>query len=943
MLRLSGLRFFAKKNMKKIVPFLMIFLLLTSVDIFSQNDITGNVKDSKTNETIVGAIVKIENSSIATLTDLDGNYKLSVKDGNYNIEVSYISYKNKKITNVKVEGKAIVLDVAIDPDITAELSEVVISETKVTNTEIASVMEMKKSNSIINTISAAQISKSQDRDASEVVRRVPGVSIIDNRFIMVRGLSDRYNNVWMNDAGAPSSEVDKKSFSFDMVPSNLIDRILVFKTASPDLPGDFAGGMVKIYTMAMPQKTGFTVNYQQSYRDGTSNKPYYHTKIYDNDWLGLGAKDREIPAPKHIGATMTDYAGSFNNDWVLQQTKAKPDQRFNIGFNGLIKRDKYKFGTVTSLSYANTYQTMNIHRQFWDSLKQQDDFTDLQSTNVSRFSVMQNFAFEYKSHKIEFRNFFNNTGRSQTTQRVSNLETAPNQKAYAFLYDQRTVYTSQLSGNHSFFNNKTEYNWTASYSYNKKDMPDFRRIKYSKQQDQPDSAYNAPIPAGTADPLVGGRFYSNLTENVKSFNHNLKQTVKFNDKLSIDLNLGNYFEYKSRKFTARTLGYVIKPGMNAFYWKFLSLDSIFNSNHVGVPGGFQMDEITSLSDTYLAQNKLLASYFSANFNIGKHLKVLGGVRYEKNIQSLQSYLNTDSISPTITTKFWLPSFNATYNINDKHLFRAAFGKTLNRPEFREWSPFYFYDFDFNAGTYGSLFPTVLSPSGGILKVAEITNYDVRYEFYPSYGEFIQIGAFYKNFLNPIQQVILSSGSDSRAFTYVNADDAKVSGVEVDIRKNLSFVDKWTHAKFFKNFSAVFNASIMQSKMNISKVINQSTSSNLQGQSPYLVNAGLYYQNDSSGTQVSILYNTFGSRIYILGTLDYANIGESSRHTLDLTISQRIYKGISLNVGIQNILNSPFRLYQDTNRDGKFKTDGSDKQVMYYKIGAYYSFGLRINI
>ena len=149
---------------------------------------------------------------------------------------------------------------------------------------------------------------------------------------------------------------------------------------------------------------------------------------------------------------------------------------------------------------------------------------------------MQNFAFEYKSHKIEFRNFFNNNGRSQTTQRVSNLETAPNQKAYAFLYDQRTVYTSQLSGNHSFFNNKTEYNWTASYSYNKKNMPDFRRIKYSKQQDQPDSAYNTPIPAGTADPLAGGRFYSNLTENVKSFNHNLKQTVKINDKLSIDLN-----------------------------------------------------------------------------------------------------------------------------------------------------------------------------------------------------------------------------------------------------------------------------------------------------------------------------------------------------------------------------------------------------------------------
>jgi TonB-dependent receptor len=929
--------------MKKIVPFLIICQLLISVNVFSQNDITGKVKDSKTNEAIVGAIVKLENSSIATLTDLDGNYKLSVKDGTYNIDVSYISYKNQKIPNIKVEGKAIVVDVSIDPDITAELSEVVVSETKVTNTEIATVMEMKKSNSIINSVSSAQISKSQDRDASEVIRRVPGVSIMDNRFIMVRGLADRYNNVWLNDAGAPSSEADKKSFSFDMVPSNLIDRILVYKTASADLPGDFAGAMVKIYTMAMPQKTGFMVNYQQSYRDGTTNKPYYHTKIYDNDWLGLGAKDREIPAPKHIGATMTDYSSSFNNDWILQQTKASPDRRFNIGFNGLIKRDKYKFGTVTSLSYANTYQTMSIHRQFWDSTKQQEDYSDLQSTNVSRFSVMQNFAFEYKNHKIEYRNFYNNTGSSQTTQRVSNLETAPNLKAYAFQYNQRTIYNFQLSGNHSFFNNKTEYSWTAGYSYNKNETPDLRRIKYSKQQDQPDSSYNTPIPAGTADPLVGGRFYSSLKENVKSFNHNLKQSIKINDKFSIDLNLGNYFEYKSRTFTARSLGYVIKPGMNAFYWKYLSLDSIFNQNHVGVPGGFQMDEITSLSDTYLAQNKLQATYLSSNFNLGKHFKVIGGIRYEKNTQSLQSYLNTDSISPSITTKFWLPSFNATYNIKEKHLFRAAFGKTLNRPEFREWSPFYFYDFNFNAGTYGSLFPTVISPTGSILKVAEITNYDVRYEFYPSYGEFFQIGAFYKKFINPIQQVILPSSGDSRAFSYVNADNAEVAGVEVDIRKKLSFIAKWTKINFFKDFSVVFNASVMQSKMNISKVINQATSTNLQGQSPYLINAGLYYQNDSTGTQVSLLYNTFGSRIYLLGTLDYANIGEAARHTLDISISQRIYKGISVNVSVQNILNSPFRLYQDTNRDNKFKTDGSDKQIMNYKIGAYYSFGLKVNI
>jgi TonB-dependent receptor len=517
-------------------------------------------------------------------------------------------------------------------------------------------------------------------------------------------------------------------------------------------------------------------------------------------------------------------------------------------------------------------------------------------------------------------------------------------KAYAFMYDQRTVTSSQLSGKHSFFNDKTEYTWTAGYGYNRKEMPDFRRIRYTKQQNQPDSMYNAAIPAGTADPLVGGRFYSSLKENIKSFNHNIRQEIKINEKFSIELNAGNYFERKSRTFSARTLGYVIKPGANAFHWKFLPLDSIFAPDHVGFPGGFQMDEITSLSDAYRAQNKLNASYFSANFNIGKHLKVLGGVRYEYNVQSLQSYLNTDSISPSITTKFWLPSFNATYNFNDKHAVRIAGSKTLNRPEYREWSPFYFYDFDFNAGTYGSLFPTVLVPTGTVLNVCTITNYDARYEFYPAPGEFIQFGAFYKKFINPIQQVILvSGGGDSRAFTFVNADNAEVKGIEVDMRKRLDFIDKWVNVKFFKDFSVVLNGSLMQSNMNISRVINQSTQTQLQGQSPYLFNTGFYYQNDSTGTQVSLLYNTFGNRIYLIGTGDYGDIGELARHSLDLTFSQKIYKGISINVGIQNILNTPYRLYQDTNRDHKFKTDGSDKEMMNYRLGAYYTFGIRVNL
>jgi len=535
----------------------------------------------------------------------------------------------------------------------------------------------------------------------------------------------------------------------------------------------------------------------------------------------------------------------------------------------------------------------------------------------------------------------NQIGRSQTTLRTSNLLTAPNEKSYAELYDDKTTVSSQISGTHSFDDEKTLYTWTAGYVFNKKDMPDYRRIRYNKQQNDPDSMYYAPIPSGTADPLVGGRFFSNLKENVKSFNQNLKQTFSVAG-YTFDLNAGNYFEYKSRTFAARTLGYVIQPGAQAFYWKRLPLNKIFSPTYAGVPGGFQLDEITSLSDSYSAQNKLNATYIAGNFPIGKHLKIQGGMRYEYNVQSLQSYVNTDSVSPSIKTKFFLPSVNGTYSFNDKHIMRVAYGKTLNRPEFREWSPFYFYDFEMNGGTYGSLFPTILNPSGSVLKVAQITNYDFRYEFYPSYGEFIQIGAFYKTFINPIQQVILNSGgSDSRAYTFINADNAYVQGVEIDVRKKLDFIDNWLNTRFLKNISVVGNASFMKSLMNISGVFNQSKSTPLQNQSPYLVNAGLYYQNDSSGTQISILYNTFGSRISILGTGDFPNIGELSRQMLDITISQRIYKAFSLTIGVQNLLNTPYRFYQDTNHDNKFKTNGTDKEMTRYYMGPYYTAGIKV--
>jgi TonB-dependent receptor len=353
-----------------------------------------------------------------------------------------------------------------------------------------------------------------------------------------------------------------------------------------------------------------------------------------------------------------------------------------------------------------------------------------------------------------------------------------------------------------------------------------------------------------------------------------------------------------------------------------------------------MDEITSKSDAYRAQNMHAAAYVCFNFPIGTRIKLITGLRYEYNKQSLQSFINQGSVSPSVTTHFALPSLNLSVSINEKMLVRLAYGETVNRPEFREWSPFYFYDFEFNAGNYGSLFPTVFYPSGYVLKVAQIHNADLRYEWYPDYGDMIHVGGFFKYFKDPIQQVITATGgSDSKAFTFINGDHAMVYGAEIDLRKNLGFLNN----HIMSGFTLVFNAAYVNSKLILPNLTNLVTTTKLQGQSPYVVNAGIYYQNDSLGLQASLLYNVFGPRIYAIGNAGYGNVGEMAKNTLDFSVSKTFFKKLTVTFAIQDLINQSSRLMLDIDRNNKFENKGLDRNILSYKTGRYYTVGLKFKL
>ena len=591
---------------------LLFIFILTS---YTSNAQTGSVKgtliDSSSSELIFGAIISSpENPTIGTQSDMDGVFLISnIKPGTYNFKVSYIGYKEYLYKDVVVVAGQTTNLGTVYLEIDADVPVIEIVGQMSTNTEEAVVEEIKQSDNVVSGISAQQIQKGQDRDAAQVVQRIPGVSVIDNRFIMIRGLNDRYNSVWLNNATAPSSETDRKAFSFDMVSSNLIDRILVYKTASADLPGDFAGGFVKIYTIT-PKDKSFTFNIGTAYRTGTTGHDFVKDKS-PTDFLGFDNGQRALPAklPLYTSvngldqSTINNYGQSFNNNWVSSVSKALPDLRFSTTYvNSLSVKNGSRLGMLASLNYTNTNTNFNIKRIDADGSGFKTQLRDdHQYTNEVRVGAMLNFSYIINAnHKIEFRNFLNQNGRTQTTNR--DVLDGTNQlirKQVAMAYRSRTIYTSQLAGDHTFNKGKTKMDWTMGYGHSTKNEPDLRRATY--YQDPSNPGQFLITPANNANDLTnGGRLYQKLTENsgMLALNATHKVSEKF------ELEAGFYGEYKARAFVAKAFAYTLQGASRAGSYLFdskIGTSGVTNANYLdGTKGNIKNNLVAGISKNYTA-------------------------------------------------------------------------------------------------------------------------------------------------------------------------------------------------------------------------------------------------------------------------------------------------------------------------------------------------------
>ncbi|MDR2685016.1 MAG: outer membrane beta-barrel protein [Prevotellaceae bacterium] len=926
--------------------YLTAILFFSITAVYSQTGcIAGKISDKKTGESIVGATIFIENVNLGTVTDINGQFLLvGVPAAKQKITVSYISYKTLEFESEIQSGQTTEINTSLEEEASI-LNEVAVVGTRRMNSEVSMLNVQKTALNVVSGVSSQQIARTQDKDASEVMKRIPGISILDNRIIVARGLAQRYNNAWINNNAVPSSEADTRSFSFDMIPSGQIENILIVKSPVPELPADFTGGFVKISTKNMPSENNFQISYSTGLNTMTHFRDFKSAKGGATDFLGFdnGFRGLRGIVPKERmnnsdAALITDISKhGFNNNWEISTKKPVPDQRFTFLINRFRKIGKNQLGLVAALNYSYISQIYSdmLNARYGVYNKSEDkpvclyNYTDNQYINTAKIGALINLAWISGKSRFEFRNMFNQIGRDRYTERKGwrNVSAMYLQKKDEYFYNSRTTYTLQLSGNHSFTKNN-KFDWTLGYAYANKNQPDRRQIEREEQ---------------TANPVFNGKYFIDQNDVIRDFNYLSENMFSISTNYSRDfafgtfkpvLKAGVYAEYRNRNYSTRYFMYRLVKSNLSENFQYQSITNIFQDENLAFDKMYIYDD-SDRTNNYNGSGLLASGYVGVNIPI-KKFNIYTGMRYENNQMLLDNYvaivLDKKETNNYRQSDFF-PSVNISCNINKKHLLRAAYGKSINRQEFREVSKSTYYDFDLFSYVRGNY----------DLKPAYIHNFDLRYEIYPSESELISLSLFYKHFINPIEWTYIDAGG-TYTFTFTNAEKADNYGVELDIKKSLDFVG-------MKNFSLSFNGAIIGSRVTFSE-ISMEHDRPMQGQSPFIINTGIFYQTETLST--GIMYNIVGRRIVGIGRSttgtggtidnDVPDMYEMARNVIDLSFSCKLGKRFEINAYVRDLLAQPLEFKQFpqfTDTYGQLQT--REQTTKKYKLGQSFGMGLKVNL
>jgi TonB dependent receptor/CarboxypepD_reg-like domain/TonB-dependent Receptor Plug Domain len=928
--------------------FFPALLLLLSNFLFGQTGkITGNVINSTSGLVLSGATVMLLEKSKIVIADQNGSFTFGkLEAGVYSVKCSYTGYKEKIIDSVIVKNGE-VTSITVSLENKKDLDEVVVtSKSSAKKETIVSLLAAQKNQaSVSDFISAEQIRKTPDRSTGDVIKRVSGASIQDDRFAIIRGLSDRYNAAFINGAPLPSTESDRKAFAFDIFPSAILDNLIIYKTATPDKTGEFAGGIIDITTKSILQKSFSSISYGITYNSlSTGNTRFYSENKGKKDWIGIDDGTRAMPAGipsaqdiKNIltPAQKGELAKLFGNyRWGILKSNTRPNFNFQLtkGFN--IEKNQREFlGALFSVNYNRNYTFNEGERNSFDQYDfavpyyapvQRGKFRDSIYNDEVIVSVLGNISIKLNGrNNIYWKNNLSINTDNKIVKRkgvpdATDDPTAFNLQAVRW-FTSNQIFSSQLNGEHLVGALKTKINWLAAFSNVKRDIPNLSRTVYQTDSNVTyiNGTFSLPPSQTTGS---GTMFFSSSDENIKSIKADITQPYTFIKNSQNSLKLGAGYQHRKREFISRTLG--LSPydqGGVSFdnSLKALPEDQIFLPSHLGKlkdgSGGFLLNDGTIPNSNYDASSTTTHAYIMNDQRLYKKFRFIYGVRMESFNQKLNTIQDKDTININTVVTDFLPSANFIYAVTPKINIRLSYAATINRPEFRELAPFLFLEY-VTAYTYEGT---------STLKRALIKNYDFRFEFFPGKAQLFSVSAFYKDFKNPIELISLPNVSSQAK--YINTSSAKVYGLEAEFRTMLSTMLGISNEKSFLNkFTLSANAAYIKSSISLKDTLfgfgpdQLFSNRSLQGQSPYIINGSVGFNDEITGLTSTLSVNRVGDRIAIAGTYNIPDIYEKARTMVDFQIAKTFLKGaLELKFNAKDMLSQNISFYFDFDRSKSF--------------------------
>ena len=967
--------------------FLLSIVIVLSVMLFSNNTlaqssrVVGQIIDANSGEELIGATVQVKSdATTGTVTDVSGRYQLEVEPGIYTLLVSYISYASQTIEGVQVQSGSITpLDIALKEEDT-QLEEVVVTAAAIRDNDIAMLKIQKNALAVQDGISSKEMTQLGVANAAESMKQITGASIEGGKYVVMRGLGDRYSITQLNGITMPSADPYKNSTSMDLIPADMIDNVVTVKTFTPDQPGNFTGGKVDITIKSLPDEFYMNVGVATSYNtqsslindfitdgtngsyddfgfdDGTRKRPSVlveNSKFIDFGSASNTAVQGRSPENMTERQIIDETAKSLDNPFVesIESTPLNYALDFSVG-NQYDLFGK-KFGANLGVNYSQDYTFYKDGRRGLysdgggDDLITEQNFSNSTGTRTAQLGGLLTLAYQLSpNHEITFSDLYNhNTDIVANRSEGLWLNTAqPNFVTRAISFTERSLNNAQLKGQHYFENfNKTKLDWVFGYVNAQQNEPDTRIFGFITDKpiaEEPTQYLLQQSEVG----ILPSHYYRDLTD--QQYNTKVDLSVPLSEEKSHELKVGFSYSNKQRAFNEYIYSQVqVPPVGNPNYTSFSQakgdLDKFFSVDNAGVVdtpesngsgsrygfGNFYSNQ-SVIGNSYIGEEIITAFYLMGVYEITTNLKLVGGARLES------TKLNTESKDENkpkgdINTNDILPALNVIYKIHENSNFRMAASQTLARPNIREIAPF--------ASVGGVGFPIVLGNAD--LERTLVQNYDLRYEVYPLPGDLFAVSVYYKNFQNPIVYQLTPKASTPE-IQPINVDKATVYGAEVEFRKSFDFI-----SEALANFRISTNVSYIFSKVDKSEAEltalrnadrpNIEESRPFQGQSPYIINIALLHHSDRLQWDNSLSFNIFGRRLsFITDALD-PDVYEQPRPSLNFTSSKRIGESLSIGFKATNLFNMKYLQQYDF---------GSDDFVYdSYTLGRSFSLSLSYGI